>query len=220
MSPANALQRARAKPYGETLRCPGGALCLDFCNSGQGARNREGREWLAEFDDLLLWLEASGALAAAQARRFGETARATPERARALHARALELRETLRRVFEAQARGEAPPRDALARLQSEHARVAAFARLAWHEDHGAWELDPAAADLDALLQPIVQSAAQLLTSPDLARVRRCGNPTCYWLFIDETRNRSRRWCEMASCGNVLKVRRHRERARSGAGRHG
>ena len=62
-----------------------------------------------------------------------------------------------------------------------------------------------------MLQPILQSAADLLTSEALARLRRCGNPTCSWLFIDETRNRSRRWCEMASCGNVLKVRRHRER---------
>jgi predicted RNA-binding Zn ribbon-like protein len=42
-----------------------------------------------------------------------------------------------------------------------------------------------------------------------ARLRRCGSPTCYWLFLDETKNCSRRWCEMASCGNLMKVRRHR-----------
>ena len=66
------------------------------------------------------------------------------------------------------------------------------------------------------MQPLVESAVSLLTSAKLERLRRCGNSTCYWLFIDETKNHSRRWCEMASCGNVLKVRRHREKARSAA----
>src|SRR3979490_145860 len=66
------------------------------------------------------------------------------------------------------------------------------------------------------MQPLVESAVSLLTSAKLERLRRCGNSTCYWLFIDETRNHSRRWCEMASCGNVVKVRRHREKARSAA----
>jgi predicted RNA-binding Zn ribbon-like protein len=220
MPAANALQRARTKPFGETFRCPGGALCLDFCNSGQGAHNRSGIEWLADCGDLLVWLEAAGALGAAQAKRFDAAARAAPERAAALLARAIALRETLRQVFEAGIRGEAPPREALARLESEHARGAAFARLAWRHGRGVWELDPSASDLDALLQPVVQSAFELLTSEALARVRRCGNPTCYWLFIDETRNRSRRWCEMASCGNVLKVRRHRARARAAGARGG
>ena len=216
MSPAGALQRTRSKPCGETLRCPGGALCLDFCNTGQGARDAHGSEWLAGFADLLDWLEAEGALGADQAKRIREAARAAPERARALWSRALELREALRRVFEARVRGEAPPREALARLEAEHALGAAFARLAWRHGQGRWELDASVGAPDALLQPIVQSALELLTAESLARVRRCGNPTCLWLFIDATRNRSRRWCEMASCGNVLKVRRHRERARKGS----
>jgi predicted RNA-binding Zn ribbon-like protein len=54
-----------------------------------------------------------------------------------------------------------------------------------------------------------------MTSPRLERLRRCGGDTCYWLFIDETKNCSRRWCEMAICGNRHKVRRHRARQASG-----
>jgi len=49
--------------------------------------------------------------------------------------------------------------------------------------------------LDAAMQPLVESAVSLLTSAKLERLRRCGKSTCYWLFIDETRNHSRRWCE-------------------------
>src|SRR5437773_1881421 len=91
----------------------------------------------------------------------------------------------------------------------EYARAAPFARLSATDDGFAWTLDSSAAELDAVLRPLVESAVSLLTSERLARLRRCGNSTCYWLFLDETKNCSRRWCEMASCGNLMKVRRHR-----------
>lgn len=201
------------KAYAETSRCPGGALCLDFCNTGQGARDRGGAEWLAGFDDLLNWFDASAALKPEYVRRFRHAADHAPDYASKFRLRAIALRETLHRVFEARVRGEVPSRADLARLETEYAQGAAFAQLAWEHGRGTWKLDPAVTELAAMLQPVMRSAADLLTSDALARLRRCGNPTCSWLFIDETRNRSRRWCEMASCGNVLKVRRHRERTR-------
>jgi predicted RNA-binding Zn ribbon-like protein len=74
-------------------------------------------------------------------------------------------------------------------------------------------VDSDAEELDLALRPLLESAVSLMTSPRMARLRRCGNATCYWLFIDEAKNASRRWCEMASCGNLMKVRRHRTRAR-------
>lgn len=40
------------------------------------------------------------------------------------------------------------------------------------------------------------------------RLKRCENPRCGWLFVDRSRNRSRRWCEMATCGNRAKAKRH------------
>ena len=49
------------------------------------------------------------------------------------------------------------------------------------------------------------------------RIRVCGNPLCRWLFVDRSRNRSRRWCEMAVCGNRVKVGRHRHRLLAGEG---
>ena len=98
-------------------------------------------------------------------------------------------------------------------IQSEYARAMRYARLAPGEAGYRWVIDAEAEELDAALQPIVESALSLMTSPRMARLRRCGNATCFWLFIDETKNCSRRWCEMASCGNVMKVRRHRARIR-------
>src|SRR5438034_5636972 len=120
------------------------------------------------------------------------------------------------RVLNAKAEGGAVAREDLSDIEGEYARAAPFARLSRTGKGYRWSLDPSAAALDAALQPLVESAVSLLTSAKIERLRRCGNSTCYWLFIDETKNHSRRWCEMASCGNVVKVRRHREKARSAA----
>src|SRR2546423_15716509 len=67
MDYAVAYERMRAKPYAETFRCPGGELCLDFCNTGQGARGTGQVEWLTDFGELVAWVQAGGALRAKQA---------------------------------------------------------------------------------------------------------------------------------------------------------
>jgi len=213
---STAYQRSKGKPYAETFRCPGGALSLDFCNSGQSARGPSGTEWIAGFPDLIDWLEAARAVTAGQAARLRRSGAASPRAAAQVWARAIKFREALFRVLNAKAEGGKVAREDLSDIEAEHARAASFARLAWTGDGYSWSLDPSAGSLDAAMQPLVESAVSLLTSAKLERLRRCGNSTCYWLFIDETRNHSRRWCEMASCGNIVKVRRHREKARSAA----
>jgi predicted RNA-binding Zn ribbon-like protein len=62
-----------------------------------------------------------------------------------------------------------------------------------------------------MLWPIASSAADLLTSERLKKVRLCEAKTCTWLFLDESRNHSRRWCDMKVCGNREKARRHYQR---------
>jgi predicted RNA-binding Zn ribbon-like protein len=208
---AEAYAATRNRPYGETFRCPGGELCLDFCNTGHGARNEEGGEWIAGFEDLMGWLEASGALTRAQAAVLREAGEGAPDAARALWKRALRFRAALSRVLLSRHDGQAPVAEDLRELEAEYARSAGSARLSATAEGFSFSVDPER--LDAALRPIVASAIGLLTSPRLGRVRRCGSPTCYWLFVDETKNCSRRWCEMASCGNLMKVRRHRARRR-------
>jgi predicted RNA-binding Zn ribbon-like protein len=70
-------------------------------------------------------------------------------------------------------------------------------RLAWPEN---------TLQLDSVLWPIVQSASNLLTSHDLQSVRECGDDTCRWIFVDRSKNHSRRWCDMKVCGNRIKAR--------------
>ena len=212
MREQNAMQvayaRTKGKRYAETFRCPGGILCLDFCNSGQGIRGSQ-EEWIPTYADLVDWLEAAGALTESQALRLRTGGAEAPQAAQQLFERAIAFREALARVLLARTEGRAAAREDLRIIDAEYAHTARFARLSSTAEGFAWSLDAANSALDAALRPIVESAVGLLTSSKLARLRRCGSPTCYWLFLDETKNCSRRWCEMASCGNLMKVRRHR-----------
>ncbi len=76
-----------------------------------------------------------------------------------------------------------------------------FSLMQWPSDRTA----PAAADL---LAPVLWSAADLLAGAHKTRIRECANAECLWLFLDESKGGTRRWCDMASCGNRAKARRH------------
>lgn len=171
-------------------------------------------EWIADFGDLVDWLEIAAALTGIHAARLRQAGAKSTSAAAQVSARAIRFRETLFRVLNTRAAGGVAAGEDLAAIEAEYSSALSYARLFWTGSRFAWSLDGAASTLDAVMQPLVESAVSLLTSEKLARLRRCGNSTCYWLFMDETKNHSRRWCEMASCGNVNKVRRHRERVRS------
>jgi predicted RNA-binding Zn ribbon-like protein len=121
---------------------------------------------------------------------------------------AIALRETLYRLFDAQAEGkQAAPCD----LETLNAALAqAPARKALKRSRGGyeWDVDPRAGTALALLAPVLWSAGDLLAGPRLDRVRRCANPECGWLFLDDSRAGKRRWCSMSACGNRAKARRH------------
>src|SRR2546430_13798847 len=92
---STAVRRSQGKPYAETFRCPGGALCLDFCNSGQSARGPSGAEWIAGFPDLIDWLEAAQALTGSPAARLRRAGAASPRAAGPVWGRAVKVCETL-----------------------------------------------------------------------------------------------------------------------------
>ncbi len=79
-----------------------------------------------------------------------------------------------------------------------------------------WTLALAApeGDLADVLGEIAASFADMLVRGEGDRVKVCENPDCGWVMVDSSRNRSRRWCDGAECGNVMKVRRYRRRHRA------
>jgi predicted RNA-binding Zn ribbon-like protein len=79
-----------------------------------------------------------------------------------------------------------------------------------------WTWVPEEKALEQMLWPIARSAADLLTSPELGRVKRCAREGCDWLFVDESKNHSRRWCSMSLCGSRVKARRYYRRQKEKA----
>jgi predicted RNA-binding Zn ribbon-like protein len=198
------------------LRFDGGHLALDFVNTLGGllvaAPNPED-EFLNDYDDLLGWSRLTGVLDQGGAERLARVARRRPaEAARAL-SDALELRGLVDRVFRSIADGGAPAEGDLARLRNEATRALERGRLTPHGRAFEWSW-PQSGELEAPLRPLAYAAVELLTTGPLERLRCCAR--CRWLFLDESRNRSRRWCSMEECGTAVKKERYvaRRRART------
>ncbi len=213
-----------AQPKSEPFELSGGILGLDFVNTW-GDRARPESDQLRGFDDLLAFLAQAGLLA--EDRRLQMVAWSAGESAAAAAVLgvARTLRESLYRIFAARARGGEIPLPDLARLNAAlgdalaHLRVVERPATPPAPSAGAltaprfdWAFE-ASPDPISTLWPIVRSAAELLVSSDLARVTQCDGARCTWLFLDQSRTRTRRWCSMESCGNRAKAKRHYQRRR-------
>jgi predicted RNA-binding Zn ribbon-like protein len=192
-----------------TFDLTGGRLCLDFANTVGWRGSSAPQEHLGSYADLVAWAEQAHVVAPRAARALLKRAAAQPAEAREALATAIRLREALYRVFAAATAGRTPLAADLAVLNA--AVTAAFERphLVASKTGFTLAFGSDTDDLGAPLTPVVRSAVDLLTSPDLVRVRTCAAAACAWLFLDTTRNRGRRWCDMKTCGNREKVRRFR-----------
>jgi len=197
----------------------GGRPCLDFVNTEGGARNGP-PERIDGYGDLVAWSVYAGVVDTGAADRLDRVARARPADAAGVTERAVALREALYRIVTSARAGRTPEAAGLQVLNAELGASLSHRRLVPAGDGFAWRFkgidqpDGASGvgiELDAPLWVIAGDAADLLTSDALGRVKECAGESCTWLFVDESRNRSRRWCDMGDCGNRAKARRYRER---------
>ncbi len=197
------------------LRVIGGDVALDFVNTVDGEPGGETEfDHLRDYGDLVAWGRRVGLLSEGSARRLLQEAEEQPSEAEATYARTLLLRDALYEIFGAVARKEHPPEHSLELLRREECAVLARARLVPKGEGYAWEW-PDDGDVGRVLSPVVHAAVELLTSGPLDRVKACAG--CHWLFVDESKNRSRRWCTMEVCGTNEKVRRYLARRAAGRG---
>ncbi len=193
----------------------GGDPSVDFVNTVESWRNPTETDRLRRYADLVNWSEQVGLVDSDVAIALREAAAGQKAGAERVLRRAHALRERLHRIFLAAAAGEAPDARALAAVSAEVRRAAAHSRLDRREGGLAWELDAAqAAALGWPLWRLARAALALLTSDALHRVRQCANEECRWFFVDRSRNHSRRWCDMAVCGNRAKARRNYARRKA------
>jgi predicted RNA-binding Zn ribbon-like protein len=130
--------------------------------------------------------------------------------ARAL-SRAITSREMIYRLLLGAVRQQPPDPSDLAAFNRELLEAPARRELIFDGDAYRWRLPAEVDSLDSLLWRLMWSAADLLASDRLAQVKVCAGEGCGWLFLDASRNQSRRWCSMADCGNRAKASRYYRR---------
>jgi predicted RNA-binding Zn ribbon-like protein len=190
----------------------GERLCLDFVNT-EMIRDGDRVDLLGGFDDLLAWSAAAGIAGAGQARELARPWSGTPDAARTFD-RALRFRRTLRAMAARLASGaRSVPRAVLEAINDVlRARVGDLAVVRTKDGYDTRFLARWSGP-EQVLVPVAESAAGLLSSGNLALVRKCENPECILFFYDTTKNHGRRWCSMSACGNRAKVAAHYRRTR-------
>jgi predicted RNA-binding Zn ribbon-like protein len=187
----------------------GGKLCLDFANTFEPPLGSQS-DYLASYAHLARWASHAGSLSEEETQRLMLAAEDKPSEAIAAFERAEALRETVYRIFSAVARGEDPQTSDLDALSAAHLGALAHCHIIRTPDGYDWARATSEDKLESPLWPVVFSATGLLTSGDLERAKECppDEGGCGWLFYDMSKNRSRRWCDMAGCGSRVKMRRY------------
>jgi predicted RNA-binding Zn ribbon-like protein len=196
----------------------GGQLCLDFTNTVDWRNTDKQHEWLNEYQDLLAWGVRVGLLEREVAQRLEQRAAEEPDQARAVLRGARELRELLFRIFNTVIEGGIPGPEDWRAFNKEVQSAMGSAVIEAYGGGFAWSFGHEMGSLEFYRGSVLKAAADLLLDGDRSRLKRCGTPDCQWLFLDTSKNNSRKWCDMQSCGNRAKAKRFYQKSRYGSGR--
>jgi predicted RNA-binding Zn ribbon-like protein len=185
---------------------------LNFANTIDPRQGSRAIDYLQTYKDLVVWGVRAGIVSRATASRLMRLARRNKAKADQALETARQLRESIYRVFSGLAVHRYTSASDLALLSTAFHEASGRARLEQHGRAFRWRLDN---DLELIGWKVARDAVLLLESGPLDRVKRCpGNEDCGWVFLDTSKNSSRRWCSMAGCGNRAKARRHARRSDS------
>jgi len=207
------METAAVETDAAVIKLIGGLPCLDFVNTLAWRGRDEPQDWLGSYQGLVRWGEHAGVISGPDAEELLKKFADSPAEAKEVFARVIALREALHGVFSAVLSKSSPEVSDLDVLNAELGFAMSRMRLKSSGEGYELDFDNDGAALDGVLWSIARFAAELLTSEKLGRVRSCASEECGWLFLDTTRNRSRRWCDMKECGNREKARKFYRRSR-------
>ena len=186
-----------------------GALCLDFANTKEWHASQDPIEHIQDFEDFIAWSEQANLISTEAARHLRKQYTKKPERYTERLDQAINLRESIYTIFSRRYAGKPTPKDELLLLNSAVQKAMSHLQLVPVDGKMAWDWSPDSEVTNLILWSVARSAAELLTSDTIERVRECEDDRgCGYLFIDLSKNHSRRWCSMESCGNRAKAQRH------------
>lgn len=184
---------------------------LNFAGTVDWRKKSTPEDSLTTYASLVYWSMHQQILTPEEAGRLLYLAAERPEEANSTFHRAVELREAVYRVFSAIAQDKTPQDSDLDIVNATLTQGMAQAQVFRTDGGFKWDWPDDTLAFDKMLWPVARSAAELLTSEHLELVRMCEGAGCGWLFLDTSKNHSRRWCSMESCGNRAKVNRHYQR---------
>lgn len=188
-----------------------GVLALDFANTASGRESGHPFEHLRNAGHVVDWADHAGIFDGDAAARTCAVIAADAEMADRVLRHAIQLRGAIYGIGSAIARGNAAP-DSELKLLKDFARRALGSGEIAQKPGGVYGFDFSAAPTEfALLGSVAWSAIDLLAAGGFDRLKQCPGEDCGWLFFDNSKNNSRRWCDMATCGNRTKAKKHRER---------
>jgi predicted RNA-binding Zn ribbon-like protein len=191
-----------------------GDLCLDFGNTANWHASDSPVEFIEDYAALVSWGEAAGIITPERAAHLRQLALKRAGEAAAAYDRAIQLREAVFRIFSQYYHDEVVDPGDMQLLNAVLSASLPHLQVISSTGGFDWKWSGDSDDFDQIIWPVARLAAELLTSEQLSRVRVCEDDRgCGFLFIDTTRNHSRRWCSMESCGNRAKARRHYARQR-------
>jgi predicted RNA-binding Zn ribbon-like protein len=190
----------------EEFQLVAGNLALDFANTLDNRYDPDRLlELLPTYERFLAFARESGIITRQQVRKLlVETNECDATRTLG---QIIELRETLNFLFRSVATGHPPNPACLQTLNRFFVAARVPEAIVWRKREFARACHDPSARPDGPLSPILDAAANLLTSPDRHHVRECSEEACRWLFLDRSKNHSRRWCDMRVCGNRSKAQR-------------
>lgn len=208
---SSAVRRSGERASGAEPRPSRERLWIAFVNTDAAAQ-APGTDLLRDFEALVAWLRASGAMDEERAGGVLRRALLQPAGAAAALVEARRVRAALRALAERGRTVDRVREDAVTEINRVLGRSAGTRRLEPNPDGGYTRTFVPTGDAFAgLMIPIVESAADSLLAEELPRVRRCADPRCHRVYLDATKNGLRRWCDMGTCGNRAKAARHRAR---------
>ena len=187
-----------------------GRTCLDFANTLDSSG-----EHLNDYADLVAFAAQSNLLNPEDAAWLQAEGKRDKVAAEGVLMRARRLRTVIYGIFSALANGKPAREQDVDMLNVDLAATQSHARVHPVGKNGSYRWGWSGRNMDAPLWGVIRSAADLLTSDHERRLlRECNGIECKWLFVDTSKNRTRQWCSMRSCGNREKARRHYKRRRS------
>ena len=193
--------------YLYSLNSKTGWLCLEFANTVEWRATDHPEDHINNYDELVSWARQVRVITEPESQDLLRKATRHPETSRATYKRAISLREAIYRIFSAVVADKQPEIDDLDSFNASLSDAFVHLRIANIEKRFTWEWATDVHAIDHMLWPVVRSAGSLLTSKEFDRLGECADDLgCRSLFYDISRNKSRRWCDMKSCGNRNKAR--------------